>query len=61
MDVAHAAVGVDQLTQQQGTPVAQARDETAELMAGVGLRHRGGPAGKRVAHQETQPVGASQP
>ena len=49
VDVANAPVGVDELAEQQRTPVAQLRDEAAELMPGVGLCYRNGTAGHQVA------------
>ena len=39
--VAAVAVGIDDLTEQEGAAVAELRREAAELMAGVGLGDRG--------------------
>ena len=50
-----------ELAEQQRAPVAQTRDEPAELMPGIGLRRRGGAAGNPSADQQLKPVGASQP
>ena len=61
VQVAKVAVGVDELAEQQRAPVAQTRGEPAELVPGVGLRHRGGAAGDEVADQQPQAVGAAQP
>ena len=47
-----APVGVDELAEQQRAPVAEPRDEAAELVAGVGLRHRRGAVRDEVAGQE---------
>ena len=60
MKVANAPVGVYELAEQQRAPVAQTRDEPAELMPGIGLRRRGGASGTG-ADQQLKPVGASQP
>ena len=61
MDVANAPVGVDELAEQQRAPVAQPRDEAAELMPGVCLGYRSGAAGHQGADQEPQTVGTPQP
>ena len=60
VDVAKAAVTVDDLSEQEGPPVAQTRRVLAELVAGVGLRHRSGPAGYQVADQQAQAIEAAQ-
>ena len=61
VDVAKAAVSVDDLSQQEGAPVAETRGELAELVSGVGLRHRSGAAGYEVADQQAQAIEAPQP
>ena len=61
VDVAKAAVSVDDLSQQEGASVAETRGELAELVSGVGLRHRSGAAGYQVADQQAQAIEAPQP
>jgi hypothetical protein len=61
VQVAKVAVGVDELTEQECAPVAETRDEPAELVPGVGLRHRSGSAGHHVADQQAQAFGVPQP
>ncbi|GAB4727809.1 hypothetical protein MOKP151_23540 [Mycobacterium avium subsp. hominissuis] len=61
MDVTQPTLVVDQLTEQQGAPVAEPGDEAAELMPGVGLGDRGSAGGHQVSGQEPQPVGTAQP
>ena len=60
VDVAKAAFTVDDLSEQEGAPVAQTRRVLAELVAGVGLRHRSGTAGYQVADQQAQAIEAPQ-
>ena len=61
VEVTKVPVGVDDLTEQEGAPVAQTRGEAAELVPGVGLRHRSGTAGDEIADQQPQAVGTPQP
>ena len=61
VDVAKGAVSVDDLSEQEGAPVAQTRRELAELVSGVGLRHRSGTARYQVADQQAQAIEAPQP
>ncbi len=56
-----APVGADELAEEQRPPVAEPRDEAAELMPGVGLGYRSGAAGNQGAHQELEPVRTPQP
>ena len=60
MEVAEPAAGVHELTQQQGAPVAEARGVPAELVPGVGLRHRRGARRDAVADQQAHAVGVAQ-
>jgi hypothetical protein len=60
VEVAQPAVGVPQLAQQQGTAVTEAV-EAAELVPGVGLRHRSGALRHRGADEQAHAVGAPQP
>ena len=60
VQVATASVDVEHLTQQERPPVAEAGRIAAELVAGVGLRHRRRSVGRRVADEERHPVGCSQ-
>ncbi len=58
VQVAEASFGVDELTDQQRAAVAQARNEAAELMAGVGLRDRGWRrAARRLPTRKRSPSG----
>jgi len=52
VQVAQPAVGVDELAQQERTPVAEAWGVAAELVPGVRLRHRCGSARDEVADQQ---------
>ncbi len=61
VDVAKAAVGVDDLSQQEGAPVAETPGELAELVSGIGLGHRSGAPGHEVADQQAQTIQARQP
>ena len=60
MQIAAAAFGIDDLTQQDGAAIAQLRRPAAELMPGIGLRQRIGAFGHRVACQHLHPVRAAQ-
>ena len=60
MQVAAAAVDVDHLAEQERAAVAEARLKAAELMAGVGLRHRRRPVGRGVAGEDGDPVRRAQ-
>jgi hypothetical protein len=55
-----AAVGVDQLAEEQRPPVAERGRVAAELVAGVGLRHRHGALGGVGARQHPPPGGGAQ-
>ena len=55
VQVAKRAVGVDELAEQERPPVAQTGGEAAELVPGVGLRHRGGVVRDQVADQKRRP------
>ena len=57
VQVANGPVRADELAEQQCASVAQARDEAAELVPGVGLRHRRG----TVGHRDARPGTASRP
>ena len=61
VEVAERAVGVHELAEQERAPVAETRDEPAELVPGVGLRHRGRTLGDVGADQQPQALGAAQP
>ena len=61
MDIDSAPVGADELAQQERPPIAEPRDEVAELMTGVGLSDRSGAAGNQGAQQKPEPRGTSQP
>ena len=61
MEVAECAVGAGQFAEQQRAPVAQPRDEAAELVAGVGLRYRRGAVRDQIAGQEPHALGGPQP
>jgi hypothetical protein len=61
VQVAQPAVRVDDLTEQECAPVAQPRDEPAELVPGVGLCHRRGTRGDEVADQQAQALRTPQP
>ena len=56
LDVAPQAVLADDLAQQDGPTVAELRDESAELMAGVSERERLRASGDLVADQKPAPV-----
>ena len=60
MQVAAVPVDVEHLAEQQRAPVAQARLEVAELVAGVGLRDGGGARGRGGAGEHRDAVGAAQ-
>jgi len=60
MDVAKLPVDVRDLTQQEGTPVAQEGRVAAELVAGIGLGHRRGTLRDPVADQQQRPLGRPQ-
>jgi hypothetical protein len=60
VQVAELTVGVDQLTEQKRPPVAEERDERAELVSGVRLRHRRGVGRHAGAGQQAHAVGGSQ-
>ena len=60
MQVAPAARAVDDLAEQQRPAVAEAGLVEAELVAGVGLRHRRDPLGQPVADQQRHPRGRPQ-
>ena len=60
VQVAPAAADVDHLADQQRSSVAESRREAAELMAGVGLRHRRRPGRRVVAYEEGDTVGRPQ-
>ncbi len=61
VEVAKVAVGIGELPEEQRAPIAETRDEPAELVSGVGLRHRRGTAGYQTADQQAQAIGAPQP
>ncbi len=54
------AVGVDDLAEQEGAPVAETRGVPAELVPGVGLRHRCGAARQKVADQHAEALRAQE-
>ncbi len=60
VEVAEVAARIGQLTEQQRTPIAQARVEPSELMTRVGLCHRRGTGGDEGADQQAQTLGAAQ-
>ena len=60
VQVARAAVGVGELTEQECAAVAETRDVPAELVPGVGLGHRRRTAGDDGSDEEAQSVGAAQ-
>src|SRR5690554_5954548 len=59
MKITDLAVSARELSQEQGAPVTQSRGVTAELVPGVRLRHRGGPAGNEVADEHPDSVGTA--
>jgi hypothetical protein len=59
-EVAAASESVDDLTQQQGAPVAQNRREPAELVTGVRLGERLGALGHVVAGEDGRAFGSVQ-
>ncbi len=61
LDVAPLPVAPDHLAQQDGAPVAQARREMAELVAGIGQGDRLGTLGHRIAGQHRHALGPGQP
>ncbi len=61
MEVAEPPVGADDLAEEECAAVAETRDVPAELMPGVGLRHRTGTGRDEGADQQAQTVGAAQP
>ena len=61
VQVAKAAIGADQFAEQQCPAIAEARDESAELMAGVGLCNGSGSAGDGRSDEEGQAVRAPKP
>jgi hypothetical protein len=61
VEVAQTAVDRRQFAQQQRPAVAEAGNVAAELVSGVCLGHRHGPAGDQVADEQSQPVGPAQP
>ena len=61
VEVTNGSIDAGDFAEQQRAAVAQPRDEPAELVSGVGLRHRRGTAGDQGADQEPHPFGASQP
>ena len=58
LDIAPRAIGVDHLADQQRASVAELRDETAELVTGIGERDRLRAVWKSVARQHFDPCGA---
>jgi hypothetical protein len=60
VQVAQRAVPAGDLAEQERPPVAEPRVEAAELVAGVGLRHRRRPLGHAGADEHPQAVGAAQ-
>ena len=60
VEVPAVAGSVDDLAHQQGSAVAQTRRVAAELVTGVGLRHRLGTLGHHVADQHRDALVAAQ-
>jgi hypothetical protein len=60
VQISQPAVGVDDLAEEEGAAVAESRCVAAELVTGVGLRHRGGAVGDEVADQQAQALGGLQ-
>ena len=60
VQVATASVNVEHLTEQERPTVAEAGREPAELVAGVGLRHRRRTVRRGVADEDGHTVGRSQ-
>ncbi len=60
VQVATASGYVEDLTQKEGAAVSEARGVAAELMAGVGLRHRRGALRQDLADESGHPVGRPQ-
>jgi hypothetical protein len=60
MQVAQAATGIDELAEQERPPVTEPRGVPAELVPGVGLRHRRRTAGDGVADEQPHALGAAQ-
>ena len=52
--------GIDDLAEQHGAAVAESRRELAELVAGVGLRHRRRAGGHGRAREHGDALGAAQ-
>ena len=59
LDVAAHAVGVDDLAQKNGAPVAELRHEMAELVAGIGHGERFARLGHAVAREDRHAFGRS--